>query len=76
MHGEVYEATDPIDPSVDLNYLRNLAFLYLWRTVIIIQHKDNPIAADMYNEAKVYESEHTKFNIPERNIPLRSFFVR
>lgn len=76
MHGEVYEATDEIDPTVDLIYLRNMAFLYLWRTVIIIQHKDNPIAADMYNEAKMYESEHQKFNLPERNIPLRSFFTR
>ena len=65
-----------IDPTVDLIYLRNMAFLYLWRTVIIIQHKDNPIAADMYNEAKMYESEHQKFNLPERNIPLRSFFTR
>lgn len=76
MHGEVYEATDEIDPAVDLNYLRNMAFLYLWRSVIIVQHKDNPVAADMYNEAKVYESDYTKFNTPERNIPIRSFFVR
>lgn len=76
MHGEVYEATDEIDPSVDLNYLRNMAFLYLWRNVIIIQHKDNPVAADMFNEAKVYESEYTKFNQPERNIPMRSFHTR
>lgn len=76
MHGEVYEATDEIDPAVDLNYLRNMAFLYLWRNAIIVQHKDNPIAADMYNEAKVYESEYTKFNQPERNIPIRSFYSR
>lgn len=76
MHGEVYEATDEIDPSVDLAYLRNMAFLYLWRQVIIVQHKDNPVAADMYNEAKIYESDYTKFNIPERKIPLRSFFTR
>lgn len=76
MHGEVYEATDEIDPTVDLTYLRNLAFLYLWRSVIIHQHKDNPVASDMYNEAKIYESEHLKFNLPERNIPLRSFFTR
>lgn len=76
MHGDVYEATDEIYKTVDLKYLRNMAFLYLWRTVIIIQHKDNPIAVDMYNEAKMYESEHTKFNLPERNIPIRSFFTR
>ena len=76
MHGEVYEDTDEIDKSVDLEYLRNLAFLYLWRSVIIIQHKDNPVAADMYNEAKVYEAEYTKFNKPERAIPLRSFYTR
>lgn len=76
MHGEVYEATDEIHPSVDLTYLRNMAFLYLWRSVIIVQHKDNPIAVDMYNEAKMYEADHTKFNLPERNIPLRSFFTR
>ena len=76
MHGEVYEPTDEIDPSVDLNYLRNMAFLYLWRSIIIVQHKDNPIAADMYNEAKMYEADHSKFNLPERNIPLRSFFTR
>lgn len=76
MHGEVYEAKDEIHKSVDLVYLRNMAFLYLWRDVIIVQHKDNPVAADMYNEAKIYESEHTKFNLPERNIPLRSFYTR
>ena len=76
MHGEIYEATDEIDPSVDLTYLRNLAFLYLWRTVIIHRHKDNPIAADMFNEAKVYESENLKFNVPERNIMIRDFFTR
>lgn len=76
MHGEVYEDTDEINPAVDLNYLRNMAFLYLWRNMIIVQHRDNPIAADMYNEAKVYESEYTKFNTPERNIPIRSFFTR
>ena len=76
MHGEVYEATDEIDPSVDMEYLRNMAFLYLWRTVIIIQHKDNPVAADMFNEAKLYESDHQKFNVPERNIPMRSFYTR
>lgn len=76
MHGDIYEATDEIDPSVDLAYLRNMAFLYLWRSVIIHQHKDNPVAADMFNEAKVYESEHQKFNLPERNIMIRDFFTR
>ena len=76
MHGELYEAKDEIDPSVDLTYLRNMAFLYLWRSVIIHQHKDNPVAADMFNEAKVYESEHQKFNLPERNIMIRDFYVR
>ena len=76
MHGELYEATDELDPSVDLEYLRNMAFLYLWRNLIIVQHKDNPVAADMYNEAKVYESEYTKFNNPEKRIPIRTFFTR
>ena len=76
MHGEVYEAKDEIDPTVDLTYLRNLAFLYLWRQVIIHQHKDNPVAADLFNEAKVYESEHQKFNLPERNIMIRDFYTR
>lgn len=76
MHGELYEASDEVDPSVDLTYLRNMAFLYLWRSVIIHQHKDNPVAADMFNEAKVYESEHQKFNLPERNIMIRDFFIR
>ncbi len=76
MHGELYDAGDELDPSVDLTYLRNMAFLYLWRSVIIHQHKDNPVAADMFNEAKVYESEHLKFNLPERNIMIRDFFTR
>lgn len=76
MHGEVYEAEDIIDPIVDLNYLRNLAMLYLWRNVIIHQHKDNPISADMFNEAKMYEAEHQKFNLPERNIMMRDFYKR
>ena len=75
-HGDIYEATDEIDPSVDPAYLRHMAFLYLWRTVIIHQHKDNPVAADFFNEAKVYESENTKFNIPERNIMMRDFYKR
>ena len=76
MHGELYNATDELDPSVDLTYLRNMAFLYLWRQVIIVQHKDNPVATDMFNEAKMYESDYTKFNVPERKIPIRSFFTR
>lgn len=76
MHGELYNATDELHPYVDLDYLRNMAFLYLWRSVIIVQHKDNPVAADMYNEAKMYEADYTKFNIPERRIPLRSFYTR
>lgn len=76
LHGEVYELEDEIHESVDLNYLRNMAFLYLWRAVIIHQHKDNPVAADMFNEAKLYESEYTKFNTPERKILIRDFFVR
>lgn len=75
-HGELYNASDELHPWVDLNYLRNMAFLHLWRNVIIVQHKDNPVAADMYNEAKVYESEYLKFNIPERKIPIRSFYTR
>ena len=76
LHGDVYEAEDEIAPQVNLDYLRNMAFLYLWRNVIIIQHKDNPAAVDMFNEAKMYESDNTKFNLPERNIPIRSFFTR
>ena len=76
LHGELYEANDNLHPYVDLNYLRNMAFLHLWRSVIIHQHKDNPVAADMFNEAKMYEAEHQKFNLPERNIPMRSFYTR
>ena len=76
LHGDVYEPEDEIDPMVDLNYLRNMAFLYLWRNVIIHQHKDNPVAADMFNEAKLYESEYTKFNLPERKVMIRDFFTR
>lgn len=76
MHGEVYEPEDEIDPIVDLTYLRNLAMLWLWRNVIIHQHKDNNIAADMFNEAKMYEADSTKFNIPERNIMSRDFYTR
>jgi len=76
LHGDIYEATDEVDPMVDLTYLRNMAYLHLWRNVIIHQHKDNPIAADLFNEAKLYESEHTKFNTPERKIMIRDFFVR
>lgn len=76
MHGEIYEADDVIHPMVDLVHVRNLAMLYLWRNVIIHQHKDNPIAPDMFNEAKMYEAEHIKFNIPERNIMIRDLYVR
>lgn len=76
LHGEIYEADDKIHPMVDLVYLRNLAMLYLWRNVIIHHHKDNPIAADLFNEAKAYEAENLKLNIPERNIMIRDLYVR
>lgn len=76
LHGEIYEDTDAIDPSVDETYLRNMAFLWLWRNILINQHKDNPIAADMYNEAKTYEQSMGKLNMPERKIIIRDFFTR
>jgi len=75
-HPTLDNAQDGLHSWIDLDYLRNMAFLHLWRNIIIIQHKDNPVAADMYNEAKMYEADYTKFNIPERRIPLRSFYTR
>lgn len=74
-HGDIYEPTDKIDPTVNEEYLMKMAALYLWRKIIIVQHKDNPIAADLFNEAKMYEQEKTKYNILQKHLLMRDFYT-
>lgn len=58
-HGEV-GPEDEISDQVDPLYLRYMSWLYLCRNLLQGTHKDNLIATDMYNEAKIYERDYSK----------------
>lgn len=68
-HGAIIDKkTDLISEQVDKNYLRKMANLWLWTHEIQMKHKDNPIAVDMYNQAKMDEETLLKKNIPESRL--------
>ena len=68
-HGEIYDRENQlISEQVDKNYLRKMANLWLWTHEIQMKHKDNPIAVDMYNQAKMDEEALNKKNIPESRL--------
>lgn len=68
-HGMILDPkTEMISEQVDKNYLRKMANLWLWTHEIQMKHKDNPIAVDMYNQAKMDEEALGKKNIPENNL--------
>lgn len=68
-HGEIYDRENQlISEQVDKNYLRKMANLWLWTHEIQMKHKDNPIAVDMYNQAKMDEEALSKKNIPESRL--------
>jgi len=68
-HGPILDPeTELISEQVDKTYLREMANLWLWTHEIQMKHKDNPIAVDMYNQAKMKEEDLLKKNIPERNL--------
>ena len=68
-HGMIIDPTaELISEQVDKNYLRKMANLWLWTHEIQMKHKDNPIAVDMYNQAKMDEESLGKKNIPESNL--------
>ena len=68
-HGAVGK-DDEISEQVDPLYLRYMAWLYLCRNLIQTIHKDNLIASDMYNEAKIYERDHG--NLPNKQLQIRT----
>lgn len=68
-HGMIVDpSTELISEQVDRNYLRKMANLWLWTHEIQMKHKDNPIAVDMYNQAKMDEEALQKKNIPESRL--------
>lgn len=68
-HGMILNPeTEKISEQVDKNYLRKMANLWLWTHEIQMKHKDNPIAVDMYNQAKMDEESLNKKNITENNL--------
>jgi hypothetical protein len=68
-HGMILNPeTELISEQVDKNYLRKMANLWLWTHEIQMKHKDNPIAVDMYNQAKMEEDNLNKKNVPENNL--------
>ena len=68
-HGAIIDPkTELISEQVDKNYLRKMANLWLWTHEIQMKHKDNPIAVDMFNQAKMDEDNLNKKNIPESRL--------
>lgn len=68
-HGPIIDKdTETISDQVDKSYLRKMANLWLWTHEIQMKHKDNPIAVDMYNQAKMDEETLAKKNVPGRNL--------
>lgn len=68
-HGMILDPkTEDISEQVDKNYLRKMANLWLWAHEIQMKHKDNPIAVDMYNQAKMDEDTLNKKNIPRSRL--------
>lgn len=68
-HGAIIDPeTELISEQVDKNYLRKMANLWLWTHEIQMKHKDNPIAVDMFNQAKMDEEALNKKNIPENRL--------
>lgn len=63
-HGRV-SINDTVDPSVRRDYVRCMAYLSLYRNQIQKRHKDNPIASDLFNEAKNYEQQFISRHIPK-----------
>lgn len=62
-HGRV-SLNDDVDPSIRKDYVRYIAYLNLYRNQIQKRHKDNPIAIDLFNEAKNYEQQFANRHIP------------
>jgi len=69
MHGAVGK-DDEISDQVDPLYLRYMSWLYLCRHLIQNTHKDNLIASDMYNEAKIYERDNSR--LPNKQLPIKT----
>ena len=68
-HGPIIDKNNGlISEQVDKNYLRKMANLWLWTHEIQMKHKDNPIAVDMFNQAKMDEDNLNKKNIPESRL--------
>ena len=68
-HGMIIDPeTEMISEQVDKTYLRKMANLWLWQHEIQMKHKDNPIAVDMFNQAKMDEETMNKKNIPESRL--------
>ena len=69
MHGTVGKE-DEINSQVDSVYLRYMSWLYLCRNLLQTVHKDNLVASDMYNEAKIYERDYGR--LPNKSLPIKS----
>ncbi len=70
-HGPAEDNDGHIHDQVDPLYLRYMAWLYLCRNLIQNTHKDNLVASDMYNEAKIYERDNSRN--PNKALGMRNF---
>jgi hypothetical protein len=75
-HGEINDA-DEINNAVNPNYLRAAASVVLWRNMIQRTHKDNQVAMDLFNEAKMMEAQaimgafNKESSLPPRDVRYR-----
>jgi len=61
---------EKISGQVDPQYLRYMSWLYLCRNLIQRTHKDNLVASDMYNEAKIYERDYGQ--LPNKRLAMKT----
>ncbi|MEN6571405.1 MAG: hypothetical protein ABFD24_06155 [Anaerolineaceae bacterium] len=75
-HGEINDA-DEINNAVNQSYLRAAAIVFLWRNLIQKTHRDNPVAMDLFNEAKMQEAQavmgafNKEASLPPRDVRYR-----
>lgn len=60
VHLAAIDADDDVDPAVNLNWLQWAAAVNLWRWYLQRTGKDDSIAQEMLNEAKMAEAQHKK----------------
>ena len=70
-HGRV--SGEDVSNDLNLEYIRYIAYLNLYRQQLTSRHKDNTIAGDIYNEGKMYEQILRDRHAGKLNLLTRDF---